>query len=340
MLCASMIARPDISPRTLRIALLPPLRALLGTLVLAGALAGCGHARIVPAAVIASDPLPQGVDEFPGAPRILDGLDIAPDLGQWRTGDAVLVGLTFERAGQITRRLLLIELLDAPGRGRHYSRTVGVYDKDIAIDSPTRATRLSLFDEHAAHLSTSEGEFVELFLDHAPWHAANLGGGFTLATNEPRNPDEPPKEPKYDLATLMPSVYGMMSLVAFGEGAGDDKTLDRLVRQAFTTSQKLSLLLSLGRFQIYLGESAPGTPPGGLDPLGTYPLYRCDLVTRVAGKDAVAGSALLAPSRAPLGLCGGIVESHGTNATDPSIRVRSILLAARRGPAPAPLPGS
>ena len=304
-------------------------------------LAGCGGpTHVVGASVvtIAAAPRESLAQRFPGAATVLSGLDIASDLGQWRAGDRVLLGLSFVRGSARTDRMLLVELGAEPGRRPRFRRKVGVFGDEIEIDSPTRATRLHVFDADGVELADDPAQLAEVFLDYGPFEVARIGGGYAIATGEAEKPRENP-HPEIALEALEPGVYGMMSLLAFGEGAGANPTLDGLIRQAFTTGQKLSLLFSWGRFEIRIGDVSamqPGTGP--LAGLGIRTAYDSQVKVSVSGKEALSGRALLAPTYAPLGLCGGIIAAELVNHADPGIRARVVLLGAARGPTEANTP--
>ncbi|MCC7388729.1 MAG: hypothetical protein IT431_08155 [Phycisphaerales bacterium] len=271
---------------------------------------------------------------FPGAAGVLAGLDTADQTGQWRTGDQVLLGLSFLRGSDRTDRMLLVELLEHPGRRAKFRRKVDVFGEDLPIESPTRATRLRLFAADGAPISDRNGQLAEIFLDFGPVEVARVGGGYAIATGASDNKRENP-HPDITLESLRPGVYGMMSLLAFGEGANDDPTLSNLIEQAFTLGQKLGLLFSMGRFEIRFGEVQPLDPlaspvPGFSPPEG----YDCEVRISIGQNEALSGRAVVVQPNAPLGLCGGIVAGDLTNSADPSIQAAIVLLGAARGPEP------
>jgi len=271
-------------------------------------------------------------ERFPGSPGILSGIEVGRASERWTPGDTVLLGLSFDRSHSDTKRLLRIELLAEPGKRERYRRTVGVFGDEVRIDSPTRATSLRVYDERGELLSDKHGQVAEIFLEHGPWEVARIGGGYAISTGSNGKPPENPR-PEITLDQLRPGVYGMMSLLAFGEGAGDNPVLASLVERAFTTGQKLGLLLSMGKFEIRIGTVRPpeaGAARPGLDGLEAYD---CEVLISVNGKLALQGRAVLAPSTAPLGVCGGILMADLVNVADPDIRVNVVLLASERGAA-------
>lgn len=277
---------------------------------------------------------------FPGAEAILQGVRIARAGEGWRPGDRVLLGLTFERGETTIERMLLVELEEEPGRRPRFRRRVGVFGDEVRIESPTRATRLLVFDAAGALLADDRGQLAELFLEYGPWEVARIGGGYAIATGAA---DEPPANPRPEitLEALRPGVYGMMSLLAFGEGASDNETLATLIEKAFTMRQKLGLLFSMGRFEIRMGNSTPVPPDEPVRRgLAGLEAYDCEVRISIGDTLALSGRAVLAPSVAPLGLCGGIVWADLRNAADADIRVGVTLLGADLGPEPAPERGS
>ncbi|MBK7403960.1 MAG: hypothetical protein IPJ41_04850 [Phycisphaerales bacterium] len=308
--------------------------ALAGAAAAAIILGGCGgSAHVIGAAAPLAAISPQAfAARFPGAPGLLRGTEVADGVGQWRAGDRVLLGLSFEHGAAPTDRMLLVDLGSEPGRHPRFRRKVGVFGDEIEIDSPTRATRLRVYDAQGNLLADNPGQLAEVFLDYGPYEVARIGGGYAIATGEPDKPRENP-HPEVTLQSLEPGVYGMMSLLAFGEGAGANPTLEGLIRQAFTTGQKLSLLWSWGRFEIRIGDVATLAPGvGPLEGLGVDDAYDSQIRVSVSGKEALHGRVILAPTYAPLGLCGGIVAAELVNSSDPSIRARVVLLGAARGP--------
>lgn len=303
--------------------------AVLGLLA-----AGCGTTpHVTGAAAVALTP-PSGDSlsaRFPGAAGLLAGVDTAGQTGQWRACDRVLLGLSFRRGSARTDRMLLVELLDEPGRRSKFRRRVDVFGEELQIESPTRATRLQLFDAEGGPLSDRRGQLAEIFLDYGPIEVARVGGGYAIATGSSDRERENP-HPEITLETLRPGVYGMMALLAFGEGANDNPTLSNLIEQAFTLGQKVGLLFSMGRFEIRFGEVEPlgegASPvPGFLPAEG----YDCEVRISIGDKEALSGRAVVVQPDAPLGLCGGIVAGELTNSAEPSIRASIVLLGAVRG---------
>lgn len=309
-------------------------RLVAGVCALAGvALGGCGGpAHVAGAGAISVGPSAADamVSRFPGTERVLKGLDHGAETGGWAPGDKVLLGVSFERGSSHAERMLLIELLDEPGRRARYRRSVGVFGDEVRIDSPTRATRLRVYDDSGELLSDRQGQLAEVFLEHGPWEVARIGGGYAISTGTGgRTPENP--RPEITLEELRPGVYGMMSLLAFGEGAGDNPTLAGLVERAFTAGQKLGLLFSMGQFEIRIGGVA-AVPAGSARPgLGGLEAYDCEILISINDRLALQGRAVLAPSVAPLGVCGGIVMADLVNVADSDIRISVVLLAAERG---------
>lgn len=301
-------------------------------------LQACGQtAHVSGAAAIAVAPSAGEVmaSRFEGAGGLLSGIDVAGEGGGWCAGDRVLLGLSFGKNGSRTDRMLLVDVLEEPGRRPRYRRSVGVFGDSVEIDSPTRATRLGVFSAAGEKISESSGQLAEIFLEHGPWEVARIGGGYAIATGSNGKTPENPR-PEITLEDLRPGVYGMMSLLAFGEGAGENATLASLIERAFTTGQKLGLLFSMGRFEIRIGSVTPVPPDSPVrEGLGGLECYDCEVLISVNGRLALSGRAVLAPSAAPLGACGGVVLADLTNAADPDTRVGVVLLAAARGPAPA-----
>jgi hypothetical protein len=267
---------------------------------------------------------------FPGAAGVLTGVEHDRAAGGWAAGDKVLLGLSFDRGPSLTRRMLLIELLEEPGKRSRYRRTVGVFGDEVQIDSPTRATSLRVYDEAGELLSDNRGQVAEIFIEHGPWEVARIGGGYAISTGSGGKPPENPR-PEITLEQLQPGVYGMMSLLAFGEGAGDNPVLASLVERAFTTGQKLGLLFSMGKFEIRIGSVRPVSADSARPGLEGLEAYDCEILISVNGKLALQGRAVLAPSVAPLGVCGGILMADLVNVADSDIGLSVVLLAADRG---------
>ena len=297
--------------------------------------AGCGGAaHVTGAAAIPLQPPAAAAlaDRFPGAASLLAGFERADSTGVWRAGDRVLLGLSFSRGVVRTDRLLMVELLEEPGRRPRFRRKVGVFGDEITIDSPTRATRLRLFEADGRPISEKRGQLAEIFLDFGPIEVARVGGGYAIATGEREEPKDNPR-PEIDLEQLTPGVYGMMSLLAFGEGASESPTLSKLIERAFTAGQKLRLLLSWGKFEIRFGEVEPLA--FGAEPVPGFVVgeaFDCEVRVSIGGREALHGRAVLVPAFAPLGLCGGIVSSELVNTADSEIRASVVLFGAIRGP--------
>ncbi len=273
---------------------------------------------------------------FPGAEAILKGFAISSTPRSWSPGDKVLIGLSFDHGTSSTDRMLLVELLDSPGNDPLYTTHIGVYGQSLAISSPTWATRLRVYDSKGKLLSDKQGQLAELFLQFGPAEVARLGGGYGITTNAPRDEHAKNPHPENDLETLKPSVYGLMSLLAFGEGAGKNPVLESLISKALTSRQLLGLVFSMGRFQIRIGDSQPLTSPAQRASLAAispalHEAYLADIIISVGKHEALAGRATLVPNQSPLGLCGGILEGQLTNLDDPSIHARFVLLAAQHG---------
>ncbi len=274
---------------------------------------------------------------FPGASALLDGIEAARETGQWRPGDRALLGMTFTRGSSATERLLLVELKAEPGRRAFFRRRVNVFGDELRINSPTRAVRLGLFDAEGEVIDERDGQLAEVFLDYGPIEVARIGGGYAISTgNDDDEPNENPR-PEIELETLTPSVYGMMSLLAFGDGASDNPTLARLMQRAFTTGQKLRLLWTWGKFEIRFGEvkklDDDAEPVPGLRGVEAYD---CELRISIGGVEALSGRAVVVPTYAPLGLFGGIVAAELVNSANPSLRAGVVLLGAERGLANLP----
>lgn len=309
-----------------------------GVALLLGLMPGCGmtpHMTGAVASALAPSTAVELAGRFPGASGLLTGIESAESIGAWRAGDRVLIGLSFSRGTARTDRMLLVELLDGPGKRARFRRTVGVFGDEVPIDSPTRATRLRLFDASGEELSDRRGQLAEIFLDYGPVEVARVGGGYAIATGAADEPRENP-HPEVSLEALKPGVYGMMSLLAFGEGASGSPTLAKLIEQAFTAGQRFNLLLSWGRFEIRFGEVEPlgagAEPVPGLMPGEGYD---CEVRVSIGRSEALSGRVVVAPTFAPLGLCGGLVAGELVNSADPTIRASLVLLGAERGPVDA-----
>jgi hypothetical protein len=188
-----------------------------------------------------------------------------------------------------------------------------------------------VFDDRGELVSASDGQLAEIFLEHGPWEVARIGGGYAIATGGSSGAPENPR-PEVTLEQLRPGVYGMMSLLAFGEGAGENAALAGLIERAFTMGQKLGLLFSMGQFEIRIGAVRPiASDAPARQGLEGLECYDCQVLVSVNGKLALSGRAVLTPSVAPLGTCGGIVLADLTNAVEPDIRVGVVLLASQRG---------
>ena len=271
------------------------------------------------------------VKRFPGASALVDGVDTAAVTGRWRSGDRVLLGMTFANGSAETERLLLVELLEEPGKRPFFRRRVNVFGDELRIDSPTRAVRLGLFDAEGEVIDQRAGQLAEVFLDYGPVEVARIGGGYAISTG---GDDEPRENPRPDIAieTLTPSVYGMMSLLAFGDGASDNPTLASLIQRAFTAGQQLRLLWTWGKFEIRFGDVerlAEGAEP--VPGLRGVEAYDCEIRISIGGVEALSGRAVVVPTFAPLGLCGGIVAAKLVNSANPRLRAGIVLLGAGRG---------
>lgn len=301
----------------------------------AAAMVGCsGTAHVVGAGATPLVPRTEMALErrFPGASGLLEGVATATEPLAWRPGDRVLLGLTFVNGSNRTERLLLVELTSEPGERPVFRRRVDVFGEDLRIQSPTRAVVLGLYDEVGTLLSERPGQLAEVFLDHGPVEVARIGGGYAISTGDREGPRQNPR-PEVTIEALTPSVYGMMSLLAFGDGAADNPMLAKLIQNAFTLSQQLKLLWTMGRFEIRFGQVerlGPGVEPvPGLD---VGEAYDCEVRISVGGDEALVGRAVVAPTFAPLGLCGGIVAAELINVANPSMRAELVLLGAARGP--------
>lgn len=268
---------------------------------------------------------------FPGASALVEGIETAASADRWAAGDRVLLGMTFVNGLDETERLLLVELLDEPGRRPVFRRRVNVFGDELRIDSSTRAVRLGLFDADGAVIDERAGQLAEVFLDYGPVEVARIGGGYAISTGGDDEPRENPR-PEIELETLTPSVYGMMSLLAFGDGASDNPTLAKLIQRAFTAGQQLRLLWTWGKFEIRFGDVdrlAPGAEP--VPGLRGVEAYDCQIRVSIGGVEALSGRAVVVPTYAPLGLCGGIVAAELVNSANPSLRAGLVLLGAERG---------
>lgn len=268
---------------------------------------------------------------FPGASALIEGIDTAEESGRWGAGDRVLLGMTFANGTAETERLLLVELLEEPGRRPVFRRRVNVFGDELRIDSPTRAVRLGLFDAEGGVIDQRAGQLAEVFLDYGPVEVARIGGGYAISTGGDDEPRENPR-PEIELETLTPSVYGMMSLLAFGDGASDNPTLAKLIQRAFTAGQQLRLLWTWGKFEIRFGDVerlADGAEP--VPGLRGIEAYDCQIRISIGGVEALSGRAVVVPTYAPLGLCGGIVAAELVNSANPSLRAGIVLLGAERG---------
>ena len=268
---------------------------------------------------------------FPGASALVEGIDTAGVPGRWRAGDRVLLGMTFANGTAETERLLLVELHEEPGRRPVFRRRVNVFGDELRIDSPTRAVRLGLFDAEGGVIDQRAGQLAEVFLDYGPVEVARIGGGYAISPGGDDEPRENPR-PEIELETLTPSVYGMMSLLAFGDGASDNPTLAKLIQRTFTAGQQLRLLWTWGKFEIRFGDVerlADGAEP--VPGLRGIEAYDCQIRISIGGVEALSGRAVVVPTYAPLGLCGGIVAAELVNSANPSLRAGIVLLGAERG---------
>ncbi len=305
-----------------------------GVVLLLGLQPGCGttpHVTGAVAAALKAPTAPGLATRFPGAAGLLAGVETADSISAWRTGDQVLLGLSFSRGAERTDRMLLVELLEGPGKRSKFRRKVGVFGDEIEIESPTRATRLRLFDAAGEELSDRRGQLAEIFLDYGPIEVARIGGGYAIATGADDSPRENP-HPEVSLDSLRPGVYGMMALLAFGDGASDNPTLAKLIEQAFTLGQKMNLLLTWGRFEIRFGgveRLAAGAEP--VPGLVMGEAFDSEVRISIGRSEALSGRVVVVPTYAPLGLCGGVVSGELVNSSDPTIRASLVLLGAIRG---------
>lgn len=316
-------------------------RALAAALLLAGAVGLGGCAERVQMTGAASAPLAPETERsltsrFPGASMLVDGVDTAATGHQWRAGDRVVLGMTFANGTRLTERMLMVELLEEPGRRPMFRRRVDVFGEELRITSPTRAVRLELLDAEGGAIDKRPGQLAEVFLDYGPVEVARIGGGYAIATGGDDEPRENPR-PEIELETLTPSVYGMMSLLAFGDGASDNPTLAKLIQRAFTTGQQLRLLWTWGRFEIRFGDVERLDPDAEPVPgLRGVEAYDCEIRISIGSVEALSGRAVVVPTYAPLGLCGGIVAAELVNSAAPDIRAGIVLLGASRGPESSP----
>jgi|GEM_PF-2824838 len=307
--------------------------AVIGTAWLACASGCMGTVHVTGAAAVPlTAPSETGLERrFPGASALVEGIDTAAVGGRWEAGDRVLLGMTFANGTIETERLLLVELLDEPGKRPVFRRRVNVFGDELRIDSPTRAIRLGLFDAEGEVIDQREGQLAEVFLDYGPVEVARIGGGYAISTGGDDEPRENPR-PEIELETLTPSVYGMMSLLAFGDGASDNPTLAKLMQRAFTAGQLLRLLWTWGKFEIRFGDVE--RLPDSAEPvpgLRGVEAYDCQIRISIGGVEALSGRAVVVPTFAPLGLCGGIVAAELVNSANPTLRAGIVLLGAERG---------
>lgn len=309
-----------------------PILRITTIAVAALALAGCsGHStpgnRAPALAMIGTESNPAS---FPAAAAILEGFELSEpgqrfEVGTWRSGDRVLLGLRIVRRGKETVRYLEVEQTSWLADPRHVKLTVTPHggERAYVFRSPELKTHLRLYDERGKKLAEVDGGVPMILLNVGLYDSVRRGLDF---------PDKP-YESREDFAR---SGLGGATLLMFSASVAGNRVFRDLLAGVVERPALWRLLLdrsvALELADLGPADTDPWAPTSALQ----RPAVLVPLELEVAGSAVLRGRVTVVPQDAPLGLCGGVVLAEAYNPSEPESRLVIRLLAAQRGPYVAP----
>ena len=277
--------------------------------------------------------------EFPGANRLLSGFDRADGSVDDTVGERALFGLELDVRGRKRRWLLLAEVtervIDANASGitdmSRVSRktVVAPGGGEFVYESRLRPMRVTLFDPTGKQLRSS--------MVMAPWDF--LCRGFSRTCDLARLLTETRKGPvtygsrKLSRKEAARELYGgFAALMAFLGIAQDNKVLSSVLWQVIDRPSVFSVLLR-GKLELAIlaradtatadAEVLPGQPAG-------LRAYRVPLQIHANHTPVLFARMLVTDTKSPFRIGAGILALDGFRPSDPKVRFRLQLLAARR----------
>ncbi len=298
---------------------------LLGFLA---ALAACASTQVSVTEVLEQrEPLVP--DRFPGAARLLSGFDPQDPSANDSIPESILFGLELDLRGRIQRWLLKIEVREpfAPGIIHQQIKAPG---GSLDYDSRRRRVQVTLLDSAGKKLG---GSTV-----YAPWDF--LTQGFVCSCElaqllvEAQPGDLDYRGRKLARAEAARQMFGgFATLTAFLRIIRENELLSSMLWKIIDRPSVFSILFHGGvslslNAQLTNAKTLPDSHLGG--ELSRLSGYRTTLRLSANGSPVLDAIVWVTEPESPYRLSGGIVAIEGFRPSDPKVRFRMEILAARR----------
>lgn len=314
------------------------------------ALAGCAATASLAPRHPPALSAPLAMVDFPGAARVLAGIDAASDDDEWAVGDQLLFGLQLSKAGETRRWLMRLQVRRArldkqigkvhTSDGRDFppiefdANSYTMMSYTAPVDGETRSfervslalpVAVTIFDADGSELGASEVLLPTEVLREGLLDAVAIARAHpALATGESATPEQ-----------LRQLVDSYMSLISLLNVVKEDSVLAQYFWQVVEKPSLWSALTHFGidvsiDIQLQNSVAARAMPP--LLPASERAVIvpvRID----VNGSPALSVDVLATDPRRPFSLCGGMVAASAHHPSDPSLHFDVQVLAARLGPA-------
>lgn len=249
---------------------------------------------------------------FPVAPTLLDGFDVDEDAPP-AAGDAILYGIAIHGETPQTWyiRLTLMAQDEKPAR---WSRSVewGADRRVFEFESDVHPVNIELFNSEGKLLQAESGAIPTILLNKGLFDAAS--------------PDIPPD---HIPGAAESRALGVLGIAAFTEALGSQQALQSVLWKIIDRPPWWTFLAGVDLSIEYSQGVATAAPHPAVADDARAALVPVDLTLN--GHVVLRLSVLAAPSKTPLGLCGGALSIEGAGTRDDRPRLSARLLAAKRG---------
>ncbi len=279
-------------------------------------------------------------EHFPGAARLLAGFDRQDPAAADGIKERALFGLELDERGKVQRWLLLVEASEPPVPTRIIRQQLKAPGGSFTYESRTRPLRVRLFDADARKL----GESTVV----VPWDFLCVGFVSSCELAEhllvTQLTEVDYRGQRLTRAQAARRMYGgFATLTAFVRIVEKNKLLSSVLWKVVDRPSILSVLFHGGvtlsiNAELTSAAPLPITDPiqsqnDGLGPeFAQLPGYR--VAMQLSANDTPALNAIMwvTEPQSPYRLCGGILVLEGLRPSEPRVRFRMQLLAARRLP--------